>query len=57
MLEYRESGYRRLMRMLDRKGDRADAIRVYLECSRLLKQELGVSPSDETEGLYREIAG
>jgi DNA-binding SARP family transcriptional activator len=54
---YRESGYRRLMRMLDRKGDRADAIRVYLECSRLLKHELGVSPSDETEALYREIAG
>jgi SARP family transcriptional regulator, regulator of embCAB operon len=54
---YRESGYRRLMRMLDRKGDRAEAIRVYLECGRLLKQELGVSPSDETEALYREIAG
>jgi DNA-binding SARP family transcriptional activator len=54
---YRESGYRRLMRMLDRKGDRAEAIRVYLECGRLLKQELGVPPSDETEALYREIAG
>ena len=26
---YRESGYRRLMRMLDGKGDRAEAIRVY----------------------------
>ena len=54
---YRESGYRRLMRMLDRKGDRADAIRVYLECSRLLRVELGVTPSAETEALYREIAG
>jgi DNA-binding SARP family transcriptional activator len=54
---YRESGYRRLMRMLDRNGDRAEAIRVYLECRRLLKQELEVSPSDETEALYREIAG
>ena len=54
---YRESGYRRLMRTLDRMGDRAEAIRVYLECGRLLKQELGVSPSDETEALYREIAG
>jgi DNA-binding SARP family transcriptional activator len=54
---YRESGYRRLMRMLDGMGDRAEAIRVYLECGRLLKQELGVSPSDETEALYREIAG
>jgi SARP family transcriptional regulator, regulator of embCAB operon len=54
---YRESGYRRLMRLLDGKGDRAEAIRVYRECDRLLKQELGVSPSDETEALYREIAG
>jgi DNA-binding SARP family transcriptional activator len=54
---YRESGYRRLMRTLDRMGDRAEAIRVYLECGRLLKLELGVSPSDETEALYREIAG
>jgi DNA-binding SARP family transcriptional activator len=54
---YHESGYRRLMRMLDRKGERAESIRVYLECSRLLRQELGVTPSDETEALYREIAG
>jgi len=54
---YRESGYRRLMRTLDRMGDRAEAIRVYLECGRLLKLELGVSPSDETDALYREIAG
>jgi DNA-binding SARP family transcriptional activator len=54
---YRESAYRRLMRMLDRKGDRAEAVRVYLECERLLKQDLGVSPSDETAALYREIAG
>jgi DNA-binding SARP family transcriptional activator len=54
---YRESAYRRLMRMLDRQGDRGEAVRVYLECGRLLKQDLGVSPSDETEALYREIAG
>lgn len=54
---YRESSYRRLMRMLDRNGDRAEAVRVYLECERLLKQDLRVSPSDETEALYREIAG
>jgi DNA-binding SARP family transcriptional activator len=54
---YRESAYRRLMRMLDRQGERAEAVRVYLEFGRLLKQDLGVSPSDETEALYREIAG
>jgi DNA-binding SARP family transcriptional activator len=54
---YRESSYRRLMRMLDRKGDRAEAVRVYVEFGRLLKQDLGVSPSEETAALYREIAG
>jgi DNA-binding SARP family transcriptional activator len=54
---YRESSYRRLMRMLDRNGDRAEAVRVYLDCVRLLKQDLAVAPSAETEALYREIAG
>jgi len=54
---YRESGYRQLMRMLERKGERAEAVRVYLECVRLLKDELGVHPSDETQAVYREVAG
>jgi DNA-binding SARP family transcriptional activator len=54
---YRESAYRRLMRMLDGQGERAEAVRVYQDFGRLLKKELGVSPSDETEALYREIAG
>lgn len=53
---YRESGYRRLMRVHAQNGDRAEAIRVYLECKRLLESDLGVAPSAETETLYREIA-
>jgi DNA-binding SARP family transcriptional activator len=53
---YRESGYRRLMRLHVQNGDRAEAIRVYLECKRLLDSELGVAPSAETEALYRELA-
>ena len=53
---YRESGYRRLMRLHAQNGDRAEAIRVYLECQRLLESELGVAPSAETEALYRELA-
>jgi DNA-binding SARP family transcriptional activator len=28
-----------------------------MECKRLLESELGVGPSEETEALYREIAG
>jgi DNA-binding SARP family transcriptional activator len=54
---YRESGYRRLMRIHARLGDRAEAVRASLECSRLLEAELGVEPADETQALYREIAG
>jgi len=54
---YRESGYRRLMRILAQAGDRGEAVRVYVQCRRLLEQELGVGPAAETESLYREIAG
>jgi len=57
MEPYRESGHRRLMRMQVKNGDRGEAIRAYLECKRLLEAELGVGPSEETESLYREIAG
>jgi SARP family transcriptional regulator, regulator of embCAB operon len=56
MEPYRESGYRRLMRMLVKNGDRGEAIRAYLECKRILEAELGVGPSEDTESLYREIA-
>ncbi|HVS48850.1 MAG TPA: BTAD domain-containing putative transcriptional regulator [Candidatus Dormibacteraeota bacterium] len=54
---YRESGYRRLMRVLAANGDRAEAVRAYNHCRDLLQRELSVAPSDETEALYREIAG
>jgi len=54
---YRESGYRRLMRMLVSKGDRAEAVRAYQQCRDLLERELGVSPSEETDALLREISG
>jgi DNA-binding SARP family transcriptional activator len=57
MEPYRESGYRRLMRMQIRNGDRGEAIRSYMECKRVLGSELGVTPSEETEALYREVAG
>lgn len=54
---YRESGYRRLMRMLVANGDRAEAVRVYQQCRDLLRADLGVAPSSDTETLYQEIAG
>lgn len=52
---YRESGYRRLMRLLAANGDRAEAVRVYQRCRELLEKELGVAPSAETESVYKEI--
>jgi len=54
---FRESGYRRLMQVLVKKGDRAEAVRVYNECRRLLADELGVAPSTETESLRRALIG
>ncbi|MEA2634759.1 MAG: family transcriptional regulator, regulator of embCAB operon [Chloroflexota bacterium] len=52
---FRESGYRRLMQVLVKRGDRAEAVRVYQDCKRRLAQELGVAPSDETESLMRTV--
>ena len=54
---FRESGYRRLMQVLVKKGDRAEAVRVYNECRRLLADELGVAPSAETESLRSALIG
>ena len=54
---FRESGYRRLMQVLVKKGDRAEAVRVYNDCRRLLADELGVAPSTETESLRRALIG
>jgi len=52
---FRESGYRRLMQVLVKRGDRAEAVRVYQDCKRRLADELGVAPSDETESLLRAV--
>ena len=52
---FRESGYRRLMQVLVKRGDRAEAVRVYQHCKQRLSQELGVAPSDETESLMRTV--
>ena len=54
---FRESGYRRLMQVLVKRGDRAEALRVYNDCRRLLADELGVEPSTETESLRRALIG
>jgi peptide/nickel transport system substrate-binding protein len=52
---FRESGYRRLMEANAAAGNRAEALRVYERCRRLLAEELGAYPSPETESIYREL--
>jgi YVTN family beta-propeller protein len=54
---FRESGYRRLMEAHVAAGDRAEALRVYERCRRLLAEELGAYPSPETESIYRGLLG
>jgi DNA-binding SARP family transcriptional activator/pimeloyl-ACP methyl ester carboxylesterase len=49
---FRESGYRRLMQLHLDAGDRAEAVRTYEQCRRVLAEELGVDPASETHDLY-----
>ena len=52
---FRETSYRSLMEARIAAGDRAEALRVYDRCRRLLAEELGAYPSPETEALYRSL--
>ena len=52
---FRESGYRLLMQAHAADGNRAEGLRVYDRCRRLLQEELGTDPSPETEGVYRQL--
>jgi DNA-binding SARP family transcriptional activator len=54
---YRESGYRFLMELLDRRDNPAEALRVYEELRTLLREELGTAPSPATQDLYRRVLG
>jgi SARP family transcriptional regulator, regulator of embCAB operon len=52
---FSEPTYRSLMRAHADGGARAEALRVYEQCRRVLADELGVPPSPETEALYLEL--
>jgi SARP family transcriptional regulator, regulator of embCAB operon len=52
---FRETSYQLLMRAHAAVGNRAEALRVYERCRNLLSEELGVSPSPQTEAVYLEI--
>ena len=50
----REPSYQMLMRLHARNHDRSSALRVYHQCMRTLKRELGVSPSKATQDLFTQ---
>jgi DNA-binding SARP family transcriptional activator len=54
---YRESGYRFLMQALRDEGNAAEALRVYEELRKVLREELGAAPSAPTQALHRELLG
>lgn len=49
---FRESGHRVLMAALAARGNTAEALRVYDRLMRLLSDELGVIPSQQTRDLH-----
>jgi two-component SAPR family response regulator len=49
--------YRNLMSCYGKLGQKADAASVYNRCCRVFNAELGVSPSEKTEAIYRSIIG
>lgn len=50
-----EPAHRSLMELYAQAGQRSAAVRQYRECVRLLEQELGVSPLEETTKIYQEV--
>jgi DNA-binding SARP family transcriptional activator len=54
---YRETGYRRLMQIHERAGNRGEALRVYEQLRRLLATELQTRPAPETEALLARFVG
>jgi DNA-binding SARP family transcriptional activator len=50
-----EEAHRQLMRLYEWSGQHHTALQQYRECERVLRQELGVSPLDETNQLYQAI--
>lgn len=50
-----EEAHRGLMRLHARLGSRHRALLQYQDCRRVLREELGIDPSEETERLHRDI--
>jgi DNA-binding SARP family transcriptional activator len=52
---FRESGYRFLMQVLDCRDNTGEALMVYEQLRRTLREELGASPGPATQSLQRRI--
>jgi DNA-binding SARP family transcriptional activator len=52
---FHERGYRLLMRTLVACGNDAEALRLYDDLRRLLREELGIAPSAATQELHTAI--
>jgi DNA-binding SARP family transcriptional activator len=52
---WHEAAHRQLMRALAMDGGRGAALAEYERCRRLLAEELGVEPAEETVALYEQI--
>lgn len=52
---WHEDAYRLLMRLLAQRGQRTAALAEYERCRRVLAEELGIEPSQETTTLYEQI--
>ncbi len=50
-----ELAHRELMTLYAKAGQRSAALRQYQECVRILEEELGLEPSDETNSLHEDI--
>jgi DNA-binding SARP family transcriptional activator/tetratricopeptide (TPR) repeat protein len=51
----REDAHRGLLASLARLGRRAEALRAFEHCRRVLREELGVDPAPETVALYERV--
>lgn len=51
-----EPAHRALMRLHAQRGDRSAAVQQYRACVRVVDEELGAAPLDETTALYEAIA-
>jgi DNA-binding SARP family transcriptional activator len=53
----REAGHRVLMETLEAAGDPAEALRVYERLRRMLRDELGTTPSASTQAVHQRLLG